>query len=70
MRIIIDIDESRATSAPHRKAVRIRTRFYRNAADCVRVANAGIVIYDEIKRGLSFDTFEGDLIIQHQGEQK
>ena len=70
MRIIIDIDESCAPSPPHRKAVRIRTRFYRNAADCVRVANAGIVIYEEIKRGLSFDSFEGDLVIQHQGEQK
>ena len=70
MRIIIDIDESRTPSTPHRKAVRIRTRFFRNAADCVRVANAGIVIYEELKRGLSFDNFEGDLVIQHQGESK
>ena len=70
MRIIIDIDESRTSEPPHRKAVRIRTRFFRDAADCVRVANAGIVIYEEIKRGLSFDTFDGDLIIQHQGESK
>lgn len=70
MRIIIDIDESRTPSPPHRKAVRIRTKFYRNAADCVRVANTGILIYEEIKRGLSFDSFEGDLIIQHQGESK
>jgi hypothetical protein len=36
----------------------------------VRVANAGIVIYEEIKRGLSFDSFEGVLIIQHQGETR
>ena len=70
MRIIIDIDESRTREPPHRKAVRIRTKYYRNAADCVRVANAGIVIYEELKRGLSFDSFEGDLIIQHQGESK
>ena len=70
MRITIDIDESRTREPPHRKAVRIRTKFYRSADDCVRVANAGIVIYEEIKRGLSFDSFEGDLIIQHQGEQK
>ena len=32
MRIIIDIDESRTPSSHHRKAVRIRTRFFRNAA--------------------------------------
>ena len=70
MRIIIDIDESRTPSPPHRKAVRIRTKYYRNAADCVRVANAGIVIYEEIQRGLSFDSFEGDLVIQHQGESR
>jgi hypothetical protein len=70
MRIIIDIDESRAPSPPYRKAVRIRTKYYRNAADCVRVANAGIVIYEELKRGLSFDTFEGDLIFDHQGESR
>lgn len=70
MRIIIDIDESRSPSPPHRKAVRIRTKFFRNAADCVRVANAGIAIYEELKRGLSFDTFEGDLVIQHQGESR
>ena len=70
MRIIIDIDESRTPSPTHRKAVRIRTKFFRNAADCVRVANAGILIYEELKRGLSFDSFAGDLIIQHQGESK
>lgn len=70
MRIIIDIDESHTPSPPHRKAVRIRTKFYRSADNCLRVANAGILIYEEIKRGLSFDNFAGDLIIQHQGESK
>lgn len=70
MRIIIDIDESHTPSPPHRKAVRIRTKYYHSSADCLRVENTGNIIYNEIKSGLSFDTFAGDLIIDHQGELK
>lgn len=65
MRIIIDVDEAREQG---RKKIRIRSRFYRNSDDCLRVQNAGNAIYNEIVNGLSFKNFEGDLMIKHEGE--
>ena len=70
MRIIIDITEARTREPPHRKAIRIRTRYYSSSGDCVRIQNAGNLIYGEVRRGLSFDNFDGDLIINHEGEAK
>lgn len=67
MRIIIDIDTAREQG---RRKIRVRSRFYRNKDDCLRVENAGVVIYNEIERGLSFDSFAGDLIFQHEGEAR
>lgn len=65
MRIIIDIDTAREQG---RKKIRIRSRYYRNSDDCLRVENAGNLIYNEITRGVSFESFAGDLIFQHEGE--
>lgn len=65
MRIIIDIDTAREQGT---KKIRIRSRFYRNNDDCLRVQNAGNAIYGEIVSGLSFKNFEGDLMIKHEGE--
>lgn len=66
MRIIINIDEGK--DANSRRAVRVRTSYYFNGGDCLRIRNCGIEIYDVIKEGFGRG-FEGGVII-HEGKRK
>lgn len=66
MRIIINIEEGK--DANNRRAVRVRTGYYFNGSDCLRIKNCGIEIYDVIKEGFGRG-FEGGVII-HEGERK
>ena len=65
MRILLNIDEGKDASG--RKAIRIRTNYYHNSNDCLRVRNCGVEIYNLIKEAFT-NNFEGGVII-HQGER-
>ena len=66
MRIIINIDERKDERG--KKAIRLRSGYYFNGKDGLRVRNCGGEIYDAIKEGFGRG-FEGGLVI-HEGEQK
>jgi len=65
MRIIIDIDEVRDREKG--KSVRVRTKWYNNSGDCLRVRNCGVEIYNAIKEGFDQRTTGG--IVVHEGEK-
>ena len=66
MRIIINIDEGKDERG--KKAIRLRSGYYFNGKDGLRVRNCGVEIYDAIKEGFGRGC-EGGLVI-HEGEQK
>lgn len=63
MRIIIDVDEDR-----RRRMIRLRTRYYANGKDGVRVHNSGLATYELIRDAISMCAEGG--IIEHQGEAR
>ena len=66
MRIIIDIDEVRDREKG--RSVRVRTHWYGNSKDCVRVQNCGMEIYNAIKEGFDQRTTGG--VVVHEGERR
>lgn len=66
MRIIINITEGKDDSG--KKAVVVRTGYYMNGKDCLRVQNTGTEIYNLIVEGFG-NGFEGG-VIKHEGERK
>ena len=68
MRIIINIDEAKDPDRPGKKTVRVRTGYYFNSDDELRIQNCGVEIYNILKEGFGRG-FEGGLII-HEGEKK
>lgn len=66
MRIIININE--AKDAKGKRNIRVRTGYYFNGDDKIRVKNCGVEIYGIIKDGFG-KGFEGGTII-HEGEKK
>ena len=66
MRIIINIDEGKDDKG--KKAIRLRSSYYFNGKDGLRVRNCGVEIYECLKEGIG-GGFEGGVII-HEGEKK
>jgi len=66
MRIILDIDETK--DANNRKAVRLRSKYYRSSGDGLRVYNCGIGIYNLLVEAF-LDAFHGG-VFENLGEQK
>ena len=67
MRIIINIDAAKDPNRPGKKAVRVRTGYYLNSGDDLRIQNCGVEIYAALKEGFGRG-FEGGEII-HEGER-
>ena len=65
MRIMLDVDEGK--DAAGKKAIRIRTSYYHNSKDCLRVRNCGVEIYNLIVESFT-NNFVGGVII-HLGER-
>ena len=65
MRIIINVDEGKDDKG--KKAVRVRTGYYFNGKDCLRVRNCGVEIYQCLVDSFS-GAIEGGVII-HEGEK-
>ena len=68
MRIIINIDEVKDPDRIGKKTVRVRTGYYFNDGDKLRIQNCGVEIYNILKEGFGCG-FEGGLMI-HEGERK
>ena len=66
MRIIINIDEGKDERG--KKAIRLRSNYYFNGKDGLRVRNCGVEIYDAIKEGFGSGFVGGEII--HEGERK
>ena len=66
MRILIDISEGRDDS--NRKAVKVRTSYFFNSDDCLRVRNCGTEIYNAIREGFDERMIGG--VVSHEGERR
>jgi len=66
MRIIINVNQGK--DAKGKRAVVVRTGYYFNADDSLRIQNCGVDIYNIIKDGFG-SGFTGGVIV-HEGLQK